>query len=100
MDFITNPDMARAMRKFLRTGGLRFFGAVVLCCCHVVLYGRLSFAVLVCGLLALVTHNTGWLARWLAGWLARWLAGCGWLGLAGAGCGWLGLAVAVADIAT
>ena len=42
MDFITNPDMARAMRKFLRTGGLRFVRAVLLCGSHVRLYGRLS----------------------------------------------------------
>ena len=42
MDFITNPDMARAMRKFLRTGGLGFVRAVLLCGSHVRLYGRLS----------------------------------------------------------
>ena len=39
MDFITNPDMARAMRRFLHTGGLRFVRAVLLCGSHVRLYG-------------------------------------------------------------
>ena len=42
MDFITNPDMARVMHKFLRSGGLRFVRVVLLCGSHVRLHGRLS----------------------------------------------------------
>ena len=53
MDFITNPDMARAMRKFLRTGGLRFVRPSCAASGHGFVrplpYGRLSFAALICG---------------------------------------------------